>query len=82
MSELAWAYQSAGRMDDAIAMLKARLDRVKEVNSADDPATLASMWYLALAYKAAGRFDEEIATKIERLEQVKHKSGPTSSRRA
>jgi tetratricopeptide (TPR) repeat protein len=59
-NNLAYAYQSAGRLADVIPLYERTLaDRVRVLGE-DHPQTLASRNNLAVAYKSAGRLGEAI----------------------
>ncbi len=57
---LAWAYQAAGRLDDAIGVHERTLAERQRVLGKDHPDTLASCGYLAQAFAAAGRHAEAL----------------------
>ena len=59
-NNLADAYQSAGRLEEAIALLERTLADRERVLGAEHPDTLASRNNLAGAYQSAGRLDEAI----------------------
>ena len=57
---LAHAYWSAGRLDQAIGLLEQNLADRERVLGPDHPDTLTSRNNLALAYQAAGRLDQAV----------------------
>ena len=57
-NNLAYAYKSAGRLDEAIPLYEQVLADSARVLGPDHPQTLASRNNLAAAYKAAGRLDD------------------------
>lgn len=59
-SNLAYAYESAGRLDDAIALYEATLAGSENVLGPDHPDTLSCRNNLAGAYESAGRLAEAI----------------------
>ena len=65
-NNLAFAYHSAGRFDEAIELFEQVLAEQERVLGPDHPDTLATRNNLAGAYHSAGRFDEA----IELYEQV------------
>ena len=60
-NNLAGAYKSAGRLDEAIALYKHVIADCTRVLGDDHPNTLTSRDNLASAYKSAGRLTEAIA---------------------
>ena len=66
-NNLAYAYKSAGRLDEAITLYKQVLADSARVLGDDHPHTLASRNNLASAYESAGRPDEAIALFEETL---------------
>ena len=59
-NNLAYAYESAGRLDEAIPEVERTLADCERVLGADHPQTLTSRNNLAYAYESAGRLDEAI----------------------
>ena len=57
---LAGAYQSAGRLGQAIDLFERTLADIERVLGPDHPGTLTSRGNLASAYRSAGRLDEAI----------------------
>ena len=57
-SNLAAAYQAAGRLDEAIPLLELTLADFEQVLGETHPNTLTSRNNLANVYQAAGRLDE------------------------
>ena len=57
-SNLAYAYQESGRLDDAIPLLEQTLEDSTRILGPHHPHTLASHSKLASAYRAAGRIEE------------------------
>ena len=58
---LADAYRSAGRLEEAIARFERTLNDIERALRADHPDTLTARHNLADAYRSAARFDEAIA---------------------
>ncbi|WP_331761159.1 tetratricopeptide repeat protein [Nocardia sp. NBC_01377] len=59
-NNLAYAYESAGRLGEAIALYERTLTDRQRVLGEDHPDTLASRNNLALAYESAGRLGDAI----------------------
>ena len=59
-NNLAVAYRSAGRLDEAIRLFERTLTDSERLLGPDHPHTLASWGNLASAYESAGRLDEAI----------------------
>jgi len=59
-NNLAYAYESAGRLDDAIPLYQRTLTDRERVLGDDHPNTLTSRNNLAGAYQSAGRLDDAI----------------------
>ncbi|GAB2580175.1 tetratricopeptide repeat protein [Kribbella endophytica] len=59
-NDLAGAYESAGRLDDAIPLFEQNLADRTRVLGTDHPDTLSSRNNLAGAYESAGRLDDAI----------------------
>jgi len=59
-NNLAYAYQTAGLLDDAIPLHQRTLTDCERVLGDDHPDTLASRNNLAYAYRSAGRLDDAI----------------------
>ena len=57
-NNLAYAYQDAGRLDDAIPLLEQTLEDRTRILGTNHPSTLTSRNNLASAYRAAGRTEE------------------------
>ncbi|OLO71374.1 tetratricopeptide repeat protein, partial [Actinomyces oris] len=57
-NNLAYTYQAAGRLDDAIPLLEQTLDDRTRILGPHHPHTLISRDNLAGAYRAAGRFED------------------------
>jgi tetratricopeptide (TPR) repeat protein len=66
-SNLAHAYQAAGRLGEAIPLFEEALTDFERVLGTDHPATLASRNNLAAAYQGAGRLGEAIPLFEEAL---------------
>ena len=64
---LAYAYQTAGRLDEAISLFEQTLDDFTRILGPDNPGTLATRNNLANAYRAAGRLDEAITLHQQTL---------------
>ena len=65
-NNLAGAYESAGRLDEAITLYEQVLDDRTHIFGPDHPDTLASRNNLAYTYRSAGRLDEAI-TRFEEV---------------
>ena len=59
-NSLAIAYQSAGRLDEAVLLFERTLTDCERVLGPDHPGTLAARNNLAIAYQDAGRLDQAI----------------------
>jgi tetratricopeptide (TPR) repeat protein len=59
-NNLAYAYQSAGRLGEAVPLYERTLADYERVLGADHPHTLTSRNNLAYAYRAAGRLGEAV----------------------
>ena len=79
-NNLAHAYESAGRLDQAIDLFERTLDDSKRVLGPDDPHTLISRNNLALAYESAGRLDEAIPLFERTLTEALRVLGPDDPR--
>ncbi|MEU4705614.1 FxSxx-COOH system tetratricopeptide repeat protein [Nocardia salmonicida] len=83
-SNLAYAYQEAGRVNEAILLLEGVLTDHERVLGAEHPSTLTSRNNLAQAYRAAGRVNdaiplhEAVLTDHERVLGAEHPSTLTS----
>ena len=75
-NNLAGAYESAGRLDEAITLYEQVLDDRTHIFGPDHPDTLASRNNLAYAYRSAGRLDEAITHFEEVLADRTHILGP------
>jgi tetratricopeptide (TPR) repeat protein len=75
-NNLAGAYRSAGRLDDAIGLHEQTLADSQRVLSPDHPDTLASRNNLAEAYRSAGRPDEAITLHERTLADCGRVLGP------
>ena len=75
-SNLAVAYQAAGRLDEAISLHEQVLAARERVLGPDHPDTLGSRDNLASAYQAAGRLDEAISLHEQALAAREHALGP------
>ena len=73
---LAGAYESAGRLDEAIPLYEEVLADSARVLGPDHPDTLTSRGNLAYAYRAAGRLDEAIPLFEEVLADSARVLGP------
>ena len=67
MGELANAYEDAGRVNDAVALLKEALKLYKAKVGPENAQTLTVMDSLAYAYANAGHPDKEVALFEETL---------------
>ena len=75
-NNLAVAYQTAGRIDEAIALHEQALADRERVLGPDHPGTLNSRSNLAVAYQAAGRTDAAIALHKQVLADRERVLGP------
>ena len=75
-SNLASAYQNAGRLDEAIPLFERSLADCERVLGPDHPDTLACRSILASAYQDAGRLDEAIAQYERTLADCERVLGP------
>ena len=75
-SNLAGAYDSAGRFGEAIELFEQVLAERKRLLGADHPDTLGTRNNLAYAYRSVGRFDEAIDAWEELLPDCQGVLGP------
>ena len=75
-SNLAYAYQAAGRLDDAIPLFEQNLTDFTRVLGPRHPNTLISRNNLASVYQAAGRLDDAITLHEQTLEDRTRTLGP------
>ncbi|MGY2026961.1 tetratricopeptide repeat protein [Nocardia gipuzkoensis] len=75
-NDLAHAYESAGRVAEAIALFEQNLDDRIRVLGASHPHTLMSRGNLATAYQAAGRLTEAIPLYEQTLADFERVFGP------
>ena len=75
-SNLAYAYQAAGRLDDAIPLFEQNLTDFTRVLGPRHPNTLISRNNLASVYQAAGRLDDAITLHEQTLEDRTRILGP------
>ena len=75
-NSLAYAYQDAGRLDEAIALHEQNLEDRTRILGPHHPNTLTSRHNLACAYRDAGRLDEAIALYEQTLEDRTRILGP------
>ena len=75
-NNLAYAYQTAGRLDKAIALFEQTLNDSTRILGPHHPHTLTSRHNLAGAYRAAGRLDEAIALFEQTLKDRTRILGP------
>ena len=75
-SNLAYAYQDAGRLDDAIALYEQNLEDRTRILGPHHPHTLTSRNNLAGAYWHAGRLDEAIPLLEQTLKDFENLLGP------
>ena len=73
---LAYAYQDAGRLDEAIALHEQTLEDSTRILGPHHPHTLTSRHNLAYAYQDAGRLDKAIALHEQTLEDSTRILGP------
>ena len=76
-NSLAYAYWSAGRVDEAIDLFERTLADSERVLGADHPRTLASRGNLAVAYRSAGRLDQAIGLFERTLADCERALGPS-----
>ncbi len=76
MSNLAQAYQAAGKRDLALPFLEETLKLTKSKLGPDHPDSLTTMQNLANAYEAAGKWDLALPLYEEALKLHKAKLGP------
>ena len=75
-SNLAYAYQAAGRLDEAIPLYEQNLKDRTYILGPDHPDTLTLRNNLASAYQAAGRLNDAIALYEQTLEDRARILGP------
>ncbi|OLO77310.1 tetratricopeptide repeat protein [Actinomyces oris] len=75
-NNLAYAYQAAGRLDEAIALFEQTLEDRTRILGPHHPDTLTSRNNLAGAYDDAGRLDEAIALYEQNLKDRTRILGP------
>ena len=75
-NNLAYAYQAAGRLDEAIALYEQTLEDRTRILGPHHPDTLTSRNNLAYTYQAAGRLDEAIPLYEQTLDDRTHILGP------
>ena len=75
-NNLAYAYQTAGRLDEAIALYEQNLKDRTRILGPHHPDTLASRNNLAYAYQDAGRIDEAITLHQQNLKDRTRILGP------
>ena len=75
-SNLAYAYQDVGRLDDAITLYEQTLEDRTRILGPHHPDTLISRSNLASAYQDAGRLDEAITLYEQTLEDFENLLGP------
>ena len=75
-NNLAYAYWSAGRVDEAIDLFERTLADREHVLGPDHPRTLASRGNLAVAYRSAGRLEQAIDLLERTLADREHVLGP------
>ena len=75
-SNLAYAYQDAGRLDEAIPLYEQNLKDRTYILDPDHPDTLTLRNNLASAYQAAGRLNDAIALYEQTLEDRTRILGP------
>src|SRR5437870_12350301 len=67
MSNLAWAYQAAGRLADALPLHEQALQRFRANLGPDHRDTLGSLHRLAVAYRDAGRLAQAEKLLVEAI---------------
>ena len=75
-NNLAYAYQDAGRLNEAITLHKQNLKDRTHILGPDHPDTLTSRNNLASAYQDAGRLNEAITLHKQNLKDRTHILGP------
>ena len=75
-NNLAYAYQDAGRLNEAITLFEQNLEDLTRILGPDHPGTLASRHNLADAYRDAGRLDEAIELHEQNFEESERILGP------
>ena len=75
-SNLAYAYQTAGRLDKTITLYQQNLDSCTQSLGPNHPSTLTSRNNLASAYQAAGRLHEAITLYEQNLKDSTRILGP------
>ncbi|QQQ58725.1 tetratricopeptide repeat protein [Actinomyces sp. HMT 175] len=75
-NNLAYAYQDAGRLNEAITLFEKNLKDLTRILGPDHPGTLASRHNLAGAYRDAGRLDEAIELHEQNFEESERILGP------
>ena len=76
-TDLASAYESAGRLDDAIPLFEAVVVDSERLLGADHPHALVSLNNLAGAYESAGSLDKAIPMYEEMLTEQTRALGPS-----
>ena len=79
-NNLAYAYQDAGRLDEAIILYEQTLEDNTRILGPDHPGTLTTRNNLAYAYQDAGRLDEAIILYEQTLEDNTRILGPDHPR--
>ena len=75
-NNLAYAYQDAGRLNEAITLFEQNLEDLTRILGPDHPGTLASRHNLAGAYREAGRLNDAITLHKQNLEDLTRILGP------
>ena len=75
-SNLACAYQSSGRLDEAINLLTTTLASSEQSLGKDNPITCTIRDNLASVYRSARRFPEAITLLMQSIEQCINSFGP------
>ena len=79
-NNLAYAYQTVGRLDEAITLHQQNLKVLTDILGPDAPDTFPFRNNLASTYQAAGRLDEAIKLRQQNLKDSKDLLGPDHPR--
>ena len=78
MQNLALAYKAAGKLDEAIALLREALEKRRTSLGPDHADTLKTLSDLASAYEAAGRLDQTLPLRRDAADLWRSRAGPGS----
>jgi tetratricopeptide (TPR) repeat protein len=76
MNSLAWAYQDARRLEEAIGLYEQTLDKRRAKLGPVNPDTLTSMLNLANAYQDAGKLDQSDRLLCDFFQRRRKQDGP------